>query len=335
MTPMSITAREYLENLEGFALVGCAVRARDIFYFVARQQGTGANPAVSEHLAKKRVVAFMRDDPEGRRWSNAELLGMDRLFASSSAEPRSQFVGVDAEGAVYVLGSGQSRLEQPIPTGPDGPLRGGVRRARRIAGRVYVVSGRRGLCRRVDTDQWQSLCPPAGPPPDSMAEDYRLTRDWGFSDVDGFSPTDLYAVGGAGDLWHVGDGTHRKIGLKTNMFLESVCCAGDGVVYVGAQSGTILAGRGDRWSVLHRGELSVPFRDLVWHDGALYGGNDYGLWQLRDGRMDPVDLPDEIRICAGHLSVGEGVMLMAGVFGAAFLEAGRWTALFNTYHPPT
>ena len=78
-------------------------------------------------------------------------------------------------------------------------------------------------------------------------------------------------------------------------------------------------------------EQSRPYHDLVWHDGALYGGNDYGLWWLKEGRMVPIELPDEIRLCAGHLAAHDGVLLMAGAFGAAYLEGGRWTLLFNTF----
>lgn len=329
MTATSITAQEYSAHLDGFAVIDCTVRNKDIYYFVAREQGSGANPAINEHWALKRVLPYMRHRPEGERWSHAEFQGMNRLFAGSSVEPLSQFVGVDRECAVYVLGSGQDRLENPIATGPVGPLRGAPRKVRTIDGYAYAVSGGRGLCKRLGPDRWLSLCPPVTIDPKSAREEYELTKDWGFSDVDGFSATDIYMVGGVGDLWHYDGAGFRQVALKTDMYLETVCCAGNGTVYIGAQSGTLIAGRGHHWRLVQRGGMSLPYTDLVWHDGALYGTNDYGLWRLHGDRMEPVDLPDEVRVCCGHLSAHDGVMLMAGVHGAAYLEGGRWTLLFN------
>lgn len=329
---MLISKHQYRDNILGFSVVDCVVRSRDIFYFVARQNGTAAHPAMSEHLAKKRIIAFMRDQPDATRWSHAELEGMDRIFAASCMMPAEQFVGVDAEGAVYLLGGGESRMGTPLRSGPEGPIRGAVCKARQIAGHVHVVSGRRGLCRRTGSDTWTSLCPPFSLEPKSTREEYELTRGWGFRDVDGFALDDLYAVGGAGDAWHYDGRAWHQLSLRTNILFESVCCGADGTVYIGAQSGTLIAGKGPSWRVLQENLLSLPHRDLVWHEAELYGGNDYGLWKLTAAGMVKVDLPDEIQVCCGNLSAHDGILLMAGVHGAAFMSGGVWHPIFNTFN---
>ncbi|NHZ42693.1 hypothetical protein [Massilia aquatica] len=68
----------------------------------------------------------------------------------------------------------------------------------------------------------------------------------GFQDIDGFSPEDIYAVGGKGDVWHVDGQQWTQLPFPSEMNLSSVCCAPDGVVYIGAGSGTVFKGRAAR-----------------------------------------------------------------------------------------
>ena len=75
----------------------------------------------------------------------------------------------------------------------------------------------------------------------------------------------------------------------------------------------------------------MPYRDLVWYNDKVWGTNSYGLWSLEDGKMKEVKLDDSIKVCAGHLSVADGVMLLAGANGAAFLEEGTWHLIFNDF----
>ncbi|EEE2004641.1 hypothetical protein CI266_005102 [Salmonella enterica subsp. enterica serovar Kotte] len=42
------------------------------------------------------------------------------------------------------------------------------------------------------------------------------------------------------------------------------------------------------------------------------------------------ELPPEIAIAAGNLSVGDGVMLMAGMYGTAWHDGLEWHSLLNT-----
>ncbi len=321
---MSITSAEYAVSLQGYAIVDCVVRSRRILYFVAREQRFDADPALADHAATKRVVVCIRDRPEGRRFSHGQLAGMATLFGGSSERPASQFVGVDADGDVYVLGSGQSGMEARMPGGSAGPRRGAVTRVRLIDGLAYVASSKRGLARRLGPADWESLSPPIDPMPRDAEEAYRMSRDWGFDDVDGFSADELYAVGGLADLWRIGGGSFRRIPLAFPLRPTAVCCGGDGRVYVGGRSGMLVGGRGDDWQMLVPDGVGMDFRDLVWHDGALYGGNARGLWRLQDGRMQAVALPAGAGDCCGHLSAHDGVLLMAGAGGALLLEDGAW-----------
>ncbi len=153
-----------------------------------------------------------------------------------------------------------------------------------------------------------------------------------FNDIDAFSSSDIYVVGGRGVVWHYNGKLWSRIPLPSNMLLESVCCAGDGHVYIGGQSGTLFKGRGNQWAMLHRGELSLPFNDIVWHAERLWCSNDYGLWNLENGRLVAAQLPSaQIAVCAGNLSAADGMLLMAGVNGAAFHDGKTWHLIFNHF----
>lgn len=214
----------------------------------------------------------------------------------------------------------------------QGPLRGAVRRTRMVQGMTYAVGGGRSVCRRRGPNDWESLC--LNLPLGAQAEydDVKKSEDMAFEDIDGFAHDDLYVVAGRGVVWHCNGKAWRRVPFPSNMFLESVCCAGDGHVYIGAQAGTLFRGRGDQWEMIHRGNMSLPFRDIVWHAGRLWCTSDYGLWTVSGRKLEPVeDLPSEIKVCAGNLSAADGVMLMGGVHGAAFHDGQKWQLIFNQY----
>jgi hypothetical protein len=83
--------------------------------------------------------------------------------------------------------------------------------------------------------------------------------------------------------------------------------------------------------MVERGDMTLPFEDIVWHAGRLWCTSDYGLWTLENNRIVRADVPSEIRVCAGNLSAADGVMLLAGTNGAAYHDGERWHSIF-LYH---
>jgi len=147
--------------------------------------------------------------------------------------------------------------------------------------------------------------------------------DGGFDAIAGFSETDIYCVGGKGDAWRY-DGTRWQVcPVGTDMQFWSVCCAGDGLVYIGMQSGSVLRGRENDWEVIHQDEMTLPFKDMVWFDGKVWCTSDYGLWVIENGQLSEADVPPGVKACSGNLSVGDGLMLLAGMYGASVYGGGR------------
>ena len=48
---------------------------------------------------------------------------------------------------------------------------------------------------------------------------------------------------------------------------------------------------------------------------------------IEDGKLKEAELPAEVTASAGNLSVGDGVMLLAGMYGATVYDGKTWTRL--------
>ena len=327
-----ITQEEYDDCLRGYQISDCVVRNRNYFHFIAHdiEQALEASP-ISESRVTKREVGFYLDEPYGERLGAQEFVNFRRTYVGATAQPMDQVVCVDSGGMVYSRGSGFEDFESPIPKHDNGPRRGAIFRIRMIQGQLYAVGSGHTVCRRRGVNDWESLC--FNLPAETLADfnDVDRAANMAFKDIDGFAPDDLYVIAGRGRVWHFDGKQWTQIHFPSNMLLHSVCCAGDGHVYIGAQSGNLFRGRGQEWKLIERGNMTLPFQDLVWHAGKVWGTSDYGVWHLEGDRMVQTEVPSEIMVCAGNLSVAEGVLLMAGTHGAAFHDGQQWQLIFNKH----
>ncbi len=332
---MKLRKTDYDKNFIGFFLIDCVVRKKDKLYFVLEQEHDEETNTPPKNKILSRVITCFDDKNPENRWGYQDLKGMQRLKAGVSYQPKEQFVGVSLNDHVYVLGSGDDELEDDLKgsnskqlKAQNAPrsaykLRGGISRLRTIDGLLWGCGLGRTVIVREGRNQWRYLT-------DVIPYDYDKEKSGGgFEDMDGFSAQDMYAAGGQGDVWHY-DGTKwRRLPFPSNMDLYTVCCAGDGFVYIGAESGSVFKGRGNEWKLISRGKMSLPFRDMVWHQGKVWGTSDYGLWVVEKDKVKEADVPDKVRACSGHLSVGDGVMLLAGIYGAALHDGESWQMIID------
>lgn len=328
---MWMTENEYKERVDGYGIMGCAVRNSRVFYLLGRnlKQAKKAS-AISEGTVEKRVISIFLDKPVDGRWSFSTLKGYQRLVGSASKLPVEQMVTIDSSSVVFAIGGGTSGAES-ISDFIDKSNLGAITRARTIDGYVYAVGSAHTVCRRRGKSDWESLNFNLPRETREDFEDEERSDDMAFEDIAGFSQSDLYTVGGRGIVWHCDGKKWTQIPFPSNMYLHSVCCAGDGNVYIGAQSGALFCGRDNHWKMINRGDLSLPFKDIVWHAGKVWCTSDYGLWTVDNGKLVDADVPAEIKVCAGHLSAADGVMLMAGDSGAAFHDGEKWQLIYNKF----
>ena len=315
-----ISKKIWDEAFEGFTIYDCAVRQKNIFYFslIKRQEdGDETEPA-------KRLVSVFTDGAGNMAYSEYTKFSRPRLAVAH--KPKSQAIMISAKGHVAVLGGNFNGLEDRIPLGkPDTPLNTSAHALVAIDGYVYAVGPWRAVCRRLEPGKWENLAD-RKTLPEPKPNSYGSSDD-GFDVIDGYSGNDIYAGGEKGDLWHFDGKRWDRCPVPTDMLIESICCAGDDFVYVGLQSGAVMRGRGQQWQVIHIGSMTLPFQDMVWFAGKVWCTSDYGVWTIENGKLVEPDLPPEVRSCSGNLSVGDGVMLLAGMYGATVFDGSKWTAL--------
>lgn len=279
--------------------------------------------APAETSLRTRVICYDRDEPEHDNITMDEMTGLHDLLAGVSRIPKEQYVGVDFNGHVYVLGGGDNIIEEDIQKSKVNPIaRGGIRKCRTIDGYFYIAGGGRSVGYRVDKNSQKSL---------TQGLPYKDATDWevaGFRDIAGFSQSDIYCVGGKGDVWHFNGTKWQQIHFPSNLDLYTLCCAGDGFVYISGYGGTTFKGRGDQWKQIYKGQMTIPFQDMVWYENRVWCTSDYGLWVIENDTVIEADVDPEVKVCSGYLSAEAGILLLGGYNGAAYKENGAWHVLF-------
>lgn len=324
--PMQID--EYAKAFHGFYIIGCAVRNRMIFGFIVDSYYTDAQVEFEEeneydpNYRPKRMITYYRDGEPGDQWAGTEYEGWSLSVIGSALSPKSQFLAADIHGNVHVIGSDDESFDKSlVERKPGNPNRGGIRKLKQIGGYAYMCGGARSVAKRSENGKWISHT-------DAFPLHPEIGRG-GFDDIDGFSEVDVYAGGGLGDVWRYDGKRWIQVAFPSNSRVQAICCGADGNVYISCYEGITFVGRENQWKKIYNGGISLGFRDMVWYEDRVWCTNDYGFWTIHNSVLTQVtDLPSEILVCAGRLSVGDGVLLAAGLRGAAFLEKGRWNSIF-------
>lgn len=259
---------------------------------------------------------------EGGYWDASKYTGF--VFPMLGVAPNlgKTSVMLGRLSGVAVHGDAGDEMWPNIPKSPAGPVKTSPSNVATIDGKLYVCAGWRHVCYLNDGKEWVSIRNNLMDPPAKKVTDY------GFAAIAGFSANDIYAAGGEGDLWRFDGQLWRQCQVPTNMAMESLCCAGDGNVYVGLQSGGLMRGREDEWEVIHEDRMSVPFKDMVWYQDQLWCTSEYGLWTVgKDGKLVNADAPSLATACAGNLSAADGILMVAGLNGAAIHDGSEWHRL--------
>jgi hypothetical protein len=312
-------AKKYPEVFNGFYIYDCALRASGFCFLLY------GKPNEKNYDEPDKRMASYFPDFEGKPvlgWR--EYRGFENPHLVVAHKPKEQAIMLGLSGSVAVLGGGESDMQDKIPDGVGLAMQGNVKGSTNIDGYIYTVGGWRSVAKRVDANRWESIVDRKAMPEPKSKDG--INRG-GFNAISAFSAKDIYCAGGEGDVWRFDGAKWHRCPLPTNMDLYSICCAEDGFVYIGAQSGSVIKGRGDNWKVIHKGNLALPFKDLVGFDGRVWCTSDYGLWTIEKDKLVESELPSDVTACSGNLAVGFGKLLLAGMHGATVYNGKKWERL--------
>jgi hypothetical protein len=246
--------------------------------------------------------------------------------------PIPSYVAVDNRGHVFGYDKDRDGEESDLPQTTEGSKLAVVpTQVLRIGQSLYSVARPRRMYKRLGIDQWQDLTVNLKLPKDVDKPGNGSKYMW--KSADGFSETDIYAVGGWGDVFHFDGKKWKQLAFPSNELLVNVCCAGDGNVYIGGNMGSLYVGRENTWTKLGGSSFSVPWKDIAWFAGRLWCGSDYGLWELDGKKLSRSKAPADVLLTSGAIDISpDGQhMLTAGPDGASLYDGKEWQVLFSRH----
>ncbi|WP_431261976.1 hypothetical protein ACQ859_17450 [Roseateles chitinivorans] len=332
----------YKANVEGYTIHDCAFNTIDRFCFVLVEEKDSRDV-----YPRTRFLVLGLDGPKAPRIGYYDTGELTFATIARGFDPE-EYVAVDSVSKVYSSDSKRRGEETPIEDLISLKTDVGdsvvIKRVVRAAGKVYAVGSDRRLYRREGIDRWVDLNTEGRGVP--MPADYlepKLSGSWsrmlGFRDLSAFSDTDFYAAGGEGDLWRFDGKTWHQCPLPTKAQLETVCCAGDGKVYVTDLHGNVWAGREGTWTQIATSELSWGSQpvDAFWFKGRMLFGAQEGLYVIGgDKELVPLGAIEEgvpSSMVTGRIDISPdgNHLLTAGPYGACLYDGEKWTRLFSAF----
>jgi hypothetical protein len=150
----------------------------------------------------------------------------------------------------------------------------------------------------------------------------------GFSDIDGFSESDMYACGGLGDLWHFDGSLWTQVDVPTSDSLWRLCCASDGNVYVITGRRTVLVGRNQSWSLVTQDVTDEVLESIVDYQSRVIISTQSALLEVIEGTFQAAPFPEMPPMRSrSFLAVGEGILLVAGAADACSFDGTNWSVI--------
>lgn len=266
------------------------------------------------------VINLASDGVDDRSYFKRSLVGysMPRLGVTTSPLQQTLLAARNNDGQVSVMGGGKEFPDEFIDPGKV-PM---TWRIKTIEGLAYSVGGQRKIYKRTAIGQWTRILD---------VPRVEAIETVGFNDMDAFSDTDMYAVGGHGDVWHFDGRAWRQMGFPSNVQLGTVTCAGDGKVYISGEGGSLWVGRESTWKKVYTGGSSILWNDAVWFHDKLWLASDY-QFRIWDGK-ELVNVMHEGKTVPiyGHMDARDGLLAVASPEVVMTFDGKTWRTIVAPY----
>jgi hypothetical protein len=264
------------------------------------------------------------------RWSGDFSSRPAPIFATSVCvtahpEPTALFLGMN--GAVIRASKTIDFVPEAVDDSDEGPQTvGDLREIRAIGKSVYVCGMGRTVYRSTAGGAWDRIDQGVRVPEGDES-------DAGFNTIHGFDEREIYAAGWEGEIWSFDGKQWTALPSPTNLALLRMVCAPDGIVYMGAQAGTLVVGRGSNWKVIQLEDTDRDVTGVCYFKNNLYAATTDTLYKVQGTTVTPV-VPDggkkKIKLATGmsfgYLDCNEDVIWSVGQQMAVYSSDGvLWT----------
>lgn len=313
------------KHFKNWSITDCAIRDKNLIYFCLRERVDSEKASLMwDHDIKSKIFSLNISQAIGDKFGATDLSGFNKplIGVCTKPLPRGLMVSQNNDGQVYLVGGGAPASEEFIDAGKI-PA---TNRVKCINGYAYSVGSFHSIYKRTDTNSWVKF----GEFPHVEA-----SISQGFKDMDAFSESDMYAVGGDGDVWRFDGARWRQQGFPSNLQLATVTCAGDGRVYISGEGGSLWRGRESSWELIYKGGSSIMWNDVLWFESKLWLASDYQfrIWngaQLISPTLDGTPEGETVPVF-GHMDVRDGLLVVASPNVVMSFDGREWRTLVAPY----
>ena len=256
-----------------------------------------------------------------------------RMYAALSEQGDIEFTWPGGRSVESIAGAGL-RMSAP-------PIFGYVNSIKEIAGELYVCGSGGQVYRRMEgawTHIAESLKAPATAPQSGA---FTVDKDFGkhqFSDIDGYDSSDLYVVGGDGDVFHYNGQAWSRCETPTDEILLTVICSAKKEVWVAGFNGTLLCGNiDDGFTEFSNYDDNMIISSIALCDSTPYLATNEGLFYFdrtqRRIRSVETKLQPEITD-ANVVATRDGVLWSFGYKDIAYFDGKTWTRVDHPDNSP-
>ena len=310
----------WISVVEGWIITDCAVREKNILQLCLRKNLPHEEALqLLDHDIQTKSLSIYLDTPNDP-YGLSTMTGYNKPRVGVARKPKGQALVVarNSDGQVNVFGGGKDFPDEYIHK--DGwPM---TWRIKCINGYAYSVGGQRKIYKRSDIGKWEKF---ADLPKSEQVETV------GFNDMDAFSESDMYAVGGHGDVWHYDGKQWDQIGFPSNVQLGTVTCAGDGNVYISGEGGSLWVGKSSTWKSIYTGGSSILWNDVLWFENKLWLSSDYQFRIWNGKELEPVTHKGKDVPMIGHMDAYDGLLAIASSEYVMTYDGVAWKTVVAPY----
>jgi hypothetical protein len=329
----------------GYTIYDCAIHTEDIWFFILVEERPDR-----DILPRTRFISIGKNRSIDKRFAVFSVGDFGFCTAVCNVDltrnQEREFLAIDTGSQVYSANAqrkgDEKSIDEIVRMSTAQGRSGIIRKVVRVSGQVYAIGDFRKIYRRIGIEQWIELGKEGKgvPLPKDVETGKRYSMSLGFKDMSAFSASDMYAVGGEGDVWRFDGDKWHNCPMPTNSDLITVCCAGDGNVYITEFNGSVWMGREEKWKKIAEADIAPGFGpvDSAWFNNKLYLGAQEGLWAI-DAKKKMVLPLDELEKGAPNatnsgrldLSPDGKYLLTAGPYGACLNDGTGWQRLFSSF----
>ncbi len=290
----------------------------ETYFCVILQQDDQRARRNKDRIAWSKFCTYDFEKDKDNRWGYIESKG-GWISPKTTHTEFDEFLIADGAGDVFYYGLGKNKqMEKPITN-----YKSGIKNLKNINGKIFGVNVGRSVYQRMGVDKWK-LHEQLKNIPGSLSS----ASTNGFYAIDGFSESDIYAVGGERDVWHFDGKEWSPLDIGRRPFLcTCVVCAEDGYVYIGGEYGAIARGRDDEWKTYFPEEHEEDFFSIVSYRGRIFAGTEQDTFIIGEDLTPQLyDFEGQIRPIAGkHMYAAYDRLLIANDYNqVAFFDGEKW-----------